>query len=44
MEKLSEEEKKKGAQDRWDSIASEPIKNLPVPKELLEKWKKEGKI
>lgn len=44
MIKLTEEEKERGAKDRWDSIAAEPLKDHPIPKELLEKWKKEGKI
>lgn len=44
MINLTEEEKEKGAKDRWDSVAAEPLEDHPIPKELLEKWKKEGKI
>ncbi len=41
---LTEEEKEKGANDRWDSVAAEPLEDHPIPEELLEKLKKEGKI
>ena len=41
---MTEEEKQKGAEERWDSVASEPLEDHPIPDEILEKWKREGKI
>ena len=41
---MTEEEKQKGAEERWDSVASEPLEDHPIPDELLEKLKREGRI
>ena len=41
---MTEEEKRKGAEERWDSVASEPLENHQIPDELLEKWKREGRM
>ena len=44
MLKLTDEEKEKGAEERLDSIASEPLQDHPIPEDLLEKLRKEGRL
>ena len=44
MNRMTEEEREKGAEERWDSVAAEPLQNHPIPKDLLEKWKEESRI
>ena len=41
---MTEEEKQKGVNERWDSVASEPLEDHPIPDELLKKWKEEGRV
>lgn len=40
--KMTDEEKE--AEKRWDSVTSEPLSDYPIPKDLLDKLKREGRL
>ena len=44
MNIMTDEEMQKGADERWDSVASEPLEDHPIPKELFEKLRSEGRL